>query len=141
MQNWMNLKNELDEIDWSLIFNTGNLFSNPSVNYSNFIKKISELKNKYLPTKKVRFKRYKHKNNSWITNGLLTSIRQKDILYKQFNAIPINHVNYEQMKSRYKSYEKQLKSLIQTVKKDYFNKQFLKFNSDINNTWLTIKSF
>ena len=93
-----------------------------------------------MPTKKVRFKRYKHKNNAWMTTGLLTSIRQKDNLYKQFHSIPINHQNYELMKNKFKTYERELKILIQTVKKDYYYNQFTRYESDIINTWQTIKS-
>ena len=51
-QGWENLKNELNEVNWSDIFNTGNLFSNPSSNYNAFIDKLTDLKNKHMPTKK-----------------------------------------------------------------------------------------
>ena len=35
--------------------------------------------------------------------------------------------------------KKKLKSLIDKVKKDYFNDQFVKYQTDIKNTWKTIK--
>ena len=139
-QSWNNLISDLNDINWQDVFDTQNLFSNPSNNYTKFINKIIDLKNKHLPTKKVRFKRYKHKNNNWITNGLLTSIKQKDYLYKQMHSLQSNHPNYENIKSQYKTYEKNLKNLIYTVKKDFFNRQFMKFRSDIKNTWKTIKN-
>ena len=92
--------------------NTENLFANPDSNYNVLINVLAEAKNKHLPTKKVRFKRYKHKNNNWITNGLLTSIKQKDYLFKQMHSLQSNHPNYENIKSQYKNYEKNLKNLI-----------------------------
>ena len=137
---WENLITDLNEINWSSIFDTNNLFSNPSQNYSKFVNKLIEFKNKHMPTKKVRFKRYKHKNNDWITSGLLISIRQKDNLYKQLHALPKDQPNYDTLKLQYKSYEKNLKSLICSVKKDFYNKQFLRYNLDIKNTWQTIKT-
>ena len=67
-------------------------------------------------------------------------MKQKDNLYKEFHALNINDPNYENLKTRYKNYEKNLKTLINIVKKDYYNTQFIKFNSDIKNTWQTIKA-
>ena len=129
--NWENLNNELNEINWSQVFNTDNLFSNPSINCAKFVDKIIELKNKHLPTKKVRFKRYKHKNNGWITHGLLKSIKQKDFLYKKLHSLKKSNPNYETLKKQFKSYEKTLKSLISFLKKDFYKRQFLRYRTDI----------
>ena len=139
-QNWDNLLNDFSSINWNNVMNTNNLFSNPSINYSKFADKIIDLKNKHLPSKKVRFKRYKHKNNSWITHGLLTSIKQKDLLYKKFHSLPTNNPNYETIKDQFKTYEKNLKNLIHFVKTDYYKRQFTRFKSDIKKTWQTIKT-
>ena len=117
-ENWENFSNELSGINWSEKINTTNLFANPDTNYDFFIDILSEAKNKHFPTKKVRFKRYKHKNNAWITFGLLTSIKQKDHLYKQWHALKRDHPNFENIKKEFKSYEKNLKHLIYTVKKN-----------------------
>ena len=138
-ENWENFSNELSGINWSEKINTTNLFANPDTNYDFFIDILSEAKNKHFPTKKVRFKRYKHKNNAWITFGLLTSIKQKDHLYKQWHALKRDHPNFENIKKEFKSYEKNLKHLIYTVKKKYYNDQFNKYRADIKNTWQTIK--
>ena len=136
---WDNMINELNTVNWNNIFNTNNLFSNPCSNYDKFIDKIIQLKNKHMPTKKVRFKRYKHKNSDWITSGLLISIRQKNNLYKQLHSTQTNCENYSTLKSEYKKYEKNLKKLIRTVKKEYYNQQFINCQSDIKTTWQTIK--
>ena len=70
----------------------------------------------------------------------MISIRQKDNLYKQLHALPKDQPNYDTLKLQYKSYEKNLKLLIYSVKKDFYNKQFLRYNLDIKNTWQTIKT-
>ena len=116
-ENWNNLINELNDINWSEKMNTENLFANPDSNYNILINVLAEAKNKHLPTKKVRFKRYKHKNNAWITFGLITSIKQKDHLYKQFHSFDKNHPNFENIKKEFKLYEKSLKHLIYITKK------------------------
>ena len=138
--NWDNLAKDLDETNWDNVFNTQNLFSNPNENYTNFINNVIELKNKHMPSKKVRFKRYKHKNNAWITQSLISSIKHKDQLYKNFHCVSKNDPTYEQTKTEFKNYEKNLKSIIDKVKKDYYKNQFIKYQSDIKNTWMTIKA-
>ena len=139
-QDWENLTSELSNINWSEKMNTSNLFANPNINCNIFMDILVEAKNKHLPTKSVRFKRYKHKNNAWITSGLLTCIKQKDQLYKNFRSLKNDHPNFETLKIEFKNYEKKLKNLIYTVKKKYFNDQFNKYRSDIKNTWQTIKT-
>ena len=49
--------------------------ANPTDNYKIFLAIIQEAKNKHLPTKKVKFNKYKHKKNKWITRGILKSKR------------------------------------------------------------------
>ena len=40
------------------------------------------LKIRHLPVWKIKFNKYKHKKNKWITRGILKSIKTKNILYK-----------------------------------------------------------
>ena len=51
-----------------------NVNANPSQNYDKFIKLLQEAKNKHLPVRKIKFNKYKHKKNKWITRGILKSI-------------------------------------------------------------------
>ena len=44
---------------------------------------ILRAKNKHMPCKLVKLNKYKHKKSTWITQGLLKSIRYRDKLYKQ----------------------------------------------------------
>ena len=139
-QNWENLAHDLDGVIWSEIFNTENPYANPSTNYSKFIEKITHFKNLHLPSKKVRFKRHKHKNNAWITPALITSVKKKDYLYKKLHSFPKCHPDYENTKNEFQAYQKKLKGLISAVKNDFFKKQFTKYENDIKNTWNTIKT-
>ena len=57
--------------------------SNPSKNYNIIDAIITSLKSKHFPTKTVKFNKQKHKNNSWITKGIINYIKYKYNLYKQ----------------------------------------------------------
>ena len=60
-----------------------NLLSDPTQNYNIIEKTILEAKEKHLPSKIVRFNKYRHKISPRITNGILASIRHRDKLYYQ----------------------------------------------------------
>ena len=49
--------------------------ANPNLNYDIIYKEILQSKNKYMPGILVKFYKYKHKKSTWITPGLLKSIR------------------------------------------------------------------
>ena len=137
-QSYQNLKNELQAICWDDLIEI-DIASDPCKNYNCFINKISEIKNKHLPTKRVKFNRYQHKLNSWITEDLLASIKRKDFLYKQYKSISSNNPNFEIFRNLFKQYEKRLKNRISFAKKNYYKQQFDKFKGDIKNTWAVIK--
>ena len=137
--NFQNFKNELGNINWNQIIST-DYANNPCENYNRFSEKVLELKNKHMPTKTVKFNRYKDKIAPWMTNGILNCIKQKDNLYKKLLCLPKTNENYNTIKLHYKNYESNLKNLISTMKKNYFRRQFDKFKGDIKNTWVTIKS-
>ena len=102
---YQNLRNAMQTINWSNLINI-NTSADPSLNYSIFQEKLTTLKNEYLPTKVVRFHRHKHKNNEWITTGLLNSIKQKDYLYKKLKCLPPENPHYNSFKEQFLSYEK-----------------------------------
>ena len=57
--------------------------TDPNHNYNIIINEINQAKNKYMTSKLVKFNKYKHKMSTWITQGLLISIRYRDKLYKK----------------------------------------------------------
>ena len=59
-------------------------------------------------------------------------------MYVEWKATPVTNVNYELIKLRFKSYEKDVRFAIQEAKKSYFNRIFDTYKSDIKKTWLTI---
>ena len=59
--------------------------ADPNLNYNIIHEEIMRAKDKHMPTKNVKFNRYKHKYSTWITQGLIKSIKYRDSLYKQLN--------------------------------------------------------
>ena len=50
-------------------------YCDPNVNHDILHKHITDLKDKHLPFRLVKFNKYKHKGNKWITNGVLKSFK------------------------------------------------------------------
>jgi hypothetical protein len=114
------------------------LAADPNNNYEILEQTIIEAKRKYLPTKTVRFNKYKHKKCEWITTGILISIKHKDKLYKKLKQIDPNTDTYNSAKTNYKAYGKLLKTNIKIAKKMYYNKCLQKSKGNIKETWKTI---
>ena len=73
-----------------------NINAIPTENYELFSKLVKEAKSKHL-TKRITFNKYKHKKCRWITNGILKSIKTKDIIYKMLNRLTLQtlkHLKY-----------------------------------------------
>ena len=48
------------------ILNTDDSITDPTISYDFLIKTILELKNKFIPKKRVKYNRKKHKKNEWV---------------------------------------------------------------------------
>ena len=88
-----------------------------------------------MPSKWVKFNKYKYKKSSWITQGLLKSIKYRDKLYKR---IKLTDPNYDTITINLKTYNGILKTSIRAAKHAYFELCFKRFKNDITNTWKTI---
>ena len=69
------------------------LLSDP--NYNLLESEIINANNKFMATKIVKFKKYKHKINNWITHGIIKSIKYRDNLYKQVKMTNPNSSQYD----------------------------------------------
>ena len=70
-----------------------------------FMQTFSTLKEKYLPKRKVKFNKRKHRKNPWLTQGLLKSINAKDKLYKLLLQTFTDSPDYQQLKANVKTYK------------------------------------
>ena len=94
-----NLKQSLFENDISAAMNT-DPYCNPNINYDILHDHLTQMKNKYLPYRYVKFDKCRHRGNKWITHGILKSIKQRDKLYRELSFINRSHVRYHPLKKQ-----------------------------------------
>jgi hypothetical protein len=122
----LNFKNNLCNVDWSLVTNC----NDPQVAYDNFSNTFLELYNLYFPIREAKFNRNIHKFDKWFTNGLLVSRRRKLYLAKiaSKNPSPAN-------KDLYNRYRNIYNRLIRESKKLYFENELEKHKQNLKVTW------
>ena len=54
-----------------------NPFANPNKNYEIFLQNLSDVKQRILPKKQVKFNKRKHRKSPWITREIIKSINEK----------------------------------------------------------------
>ena len=111
-----------------------------NLNYEMINDEILRAKNKHMPCKSVKFNKYKHKKSTWITQGLLKSIRYRDKLYKPLRLYNPNSLHYDTLKFNLNTYNLIFiirKSII-SAKEMYYESRFNRIGNDIRRTWKTI---
>ena len=117
----------------------GNGFTeNPNGNYKKISGILAENQQKHLEPKIVKFNRYKHKLNPWMTNGILNSIKFRDKLYKKLKKLNPNSDAYSRAEINLKTYKSILQKSIKLAKLNYYGAQFEKNKNDMKRTWTTI---
>jgi len=112
---------------------------NPDHNYNILHEIVQNGMNLHMPSKVIKFHKHKHKKSKWISGGIIRSIRFRDKLYQRIKKTPVSSIQHYQLTINLKTYNRILKKVIRETKKLYYEKQFKRFESDIKQTWLTIK--
>ena len=115
-----------------------NLNTNPNHNYEILLKHLLNAKLKHIPKKVKNFNKRRHSKEKWMTKELLQEIVTKNKMYVTWKTTSVNHNNYEQIKQRFKSYEKIVKKDIKEAKQRYFDQIFTAYKNDMKKTWKTI---
>ena len=77
--------------------------ANPNDNFELFMNRFTTLKQQCIPKKTVRYNKKVHKDNPWITNGILKSINSKDKLYKALIKTPKESPKYAVLQTNFKT--------------------------------------
>ena len=93
------------------------IVSDPTKNFDSFSRRIIEIKNRFIPRKRVKFNRKKHKLNEWITPGIIKSINTKDAMYKELKKKSLNSQVYALLKINFTTYKRILRKSITDAKK------------------------
>ena len=115
-----------------------NLNTNPNHNYEILLKHLLNAKLKHIPKKVKNFNKRRHSKEKWMTKELLQEIVTKNKMYVTWKTTSVDHINYEQIKQRFKSYEKIVKKYIKEAKQRYFDQIFTAYKNDMKKTWKTI---
>ena len=131
-----------DELEAKEIVNNlvQDIYSDPNINYNIVHSHIQNALHKHLPIKTVKFNKYKHKKEDWITHGILRSIRYKDQLYKKYKTSPINSEQFIKNKQTFIRYKSILNKCIRDAKRFYYSSQLQLHKHDVCRTWAILKN-
>ena len=137
-----NLKNDLISHDFSkdIPAMLSEDITDPNDSYDIFIRTVSEMKKKHMPTKLVRFNKRKHKKQMWMTDGILKSLVYRDKLLIKHRKIKKNTEEFDISKENLKSFNTILKRSIREAKTNFYFTIFEKYKFDIKNTWKNINN-
>ena len=114
------------------------LNSDPNNNLRQLLDIFSHLKNVYLPKRRVRLNKRKHKVQPWMTTAILKSINSRDKLYKSLMLTPRDSPDYLEVQRIFKTYKSIIRRSIMIAKRDYYNKLFNKYSKNLKMTWKAI---
>ncbi len=92
-----------------------------------------------MPSIKIKFDKYRHKKNKWVTDEIIAVILERDNMYKLHKMTNPDSSDYDSQIENLKVLNCKVKKLIRDAKKDYYTALFTKLKSDIKATWKTIK--
>ena len=123
----------LEELHESDIYQRLNhtLELDPNENYDKLIDHITNIKEKHLPNRFVKFNKQKHKGNKWITFGIVKSLASRDKKLYKLKQLNQGLPEYLALKQNITVFNTILKKLIREAKMKYYHETFEKYKSDI----------
>lgn len=112
--------------------------ADPSENYNIVEQAIIRTQSEIFVSKRVKFNKYKHKKNAWITFGIINSIQFRDDLYKRLRLCTPGSIEWSGLKINLKTYNSILKKSIRAAKEVFFANSFEKVKGDMKKTWKCI---
>ena len=118
-ESFENFQNSLVQSNICATLNS-DLHGDPNENCNILLNTIKKAKSTYMPCKLVKFNKRKHKDQPWMTNELLKQINKKTNLYIKLKQTPKLDRKYNNMKKKFKIYERTVKNKIQKTKREYY---------------------
>ena len=109
--------NLLDSLDHDLD-------ADPETNYYIFEALIDNHRTRCFPNKSMKFKKLKHKQNSWISIGILKSIQFRNDLYRRMQISPPDGEAHNVIAANLHSFNKILRITIRLAKRNYYHNLF-----------------
>ncbi|XP_065582319.1 uncharacterized protein LOC136041561 [Artemia franciscana] len=124
----MLLRELINSNDWSLFYGSNDV----NVAFSSFISDMIRLREEATTTKFIHGK-YSKKLDPWITEGILISIKNKNIKFKSYLKI-LSDASFEE----YIAYRNNLNSIVRYAKRTYYKDKFIQYKSDMKKIWQLI---
>jgi hypothetical protein len=122
---------ELDNTNWDDLRDPN---MDTSKSFSKFYNKITKLLDEMAPYKKLSKKDANLQQKPWITRGILTSMKKRDIFYKDF-VTEKKQAKKDRLCSIYKSYRNLIVTLLRKSKKKYYAEYFEEHQQNMKKTW------
>ena len=130
-----NLENFLIDLNYQ---SSKNMFDSKTSRVDNDVKCVNDtfisVLNKHAPLRNMTRKEMKLNSKSWITKGLLTSIKTKNKFFRNYAKN-----NNQENKMNYKKYLNKLTPIKNLAKRMHYEKQIKENHQDLSKTWKIIK--
>ena len=103
-----------------------------------FMTKFTNAYNCSFSIENIKFNKYKHKLNKWLTKGILTSIKIKDKLYIKMIKTK-NDTERSKLLVVFREYRNSLNKIIRKAKSSYWSLKFEESKGNIKLTWNHIR--
>lgn len=130
------MNDELCKIDFENLISSENLHTNTA----NFLNKISSIKESLTPERKVKFKKYKHGRDPWITTDILKSIEKRDKMYEKSLRMKAGPAKAA-LRTNHATFAKIIRRSLRKAEQEYYLNLFEQNINDSRKTWSTINSF
>ena len=111
------------------------LTTNPNTDYNKVENILVSSYEECIPLIKSKVTKYTHKNSPWMTQGLLNSIKTRDILYKKLVRTKSDSPSYTVKQQKLREHKLVLNKLLRKAKREYYASQFAKLSNDCKKTW------
>ena len=115
------------------------LTTNPNTDFNNLESALVSSFDECIPLIKSKVTKYTQKHSPWMTQGLLNSIKTRDILYKKLVRTKPSSPSYTTKQQRLQDHKLVLNKLLRKTKRDYYATQFAKLSNDCKKTWKLLR--
>ena len=123
-------KKDIEVIEWSLA--TEN--TDTDLGFETFLRLFDKVLDRHAPFKQLTVKERKEKLKPWVTNGIKSSMKVRDKLYKQM--IKTKCVNLKKQKeTEFKKYRNKIVDLLKISKHSYYQRYFEENKKNFKAIW------
>ncbi len=126
--------NKIAEMIAATEFETS-LTTNPNIAYKTLSDILTNSYNSTFPVKRIKVTKYNTKQSPWITQGLLNSIKTRDILFRKLKKTKRDNPSYITKEKALRDHKIILNKLIRKRKREFYTIEFSKLANDCKSTW------